>query len=106
MQSGLMAWLVSMGAVILFYAYGAESVMLFTIQGAVMNFNAEYMLAPWMMLFGTLASVGGILAAPYLPIACSTNAWNGDISFVDVTSIDQMDARQKMRGVYSIGGVF
>ncbi|OLQ12421.1 hypothetical protein AK812_SmicGene3648 [Symbiodinium microadriaticum] len=54
----------------------------------------------WNVLVSCFATVAGMFSVPLWPARCARS----DISFVDVTSIHQVDQELKERGVYGIAG--
>ena len=68
----------------------------------MLDFNGLAPVGPWILLASFLATVFGLLLAPYLPRARP----RPDVCFLDVASIHQSDPQLMERGIYGIGRHF
>ncbi|CAE7190269.1 unnamed protein product [Symbiodinium necroappetens] len=74
--------------------------MPFSYEPTMAVFPETYAMGFWVVPSGMIATLVGLVAAPYWPERCS----GSDTSFIDVASIHQVDRRLMEKGIYGIAG--
>mmetsp|Transcript_41305 Transcript_41305/g.96351 ORF Transcript_41305/g.96351 Transcript_41305/m.96351 type:complete len:644 (-) Transcript_41305:66-1997(-) len=74
--------------------------MPFSYEPTMTIFPETYTMGFWVLPSGMVATLLGLVSAPYWPERCS----GSDTSFIDVASIHQVDRRLMEKGIYGIAG--
>eukprot|EP00439_Symbiodinium_sp_Y106_P048821 s2576_g6.t1 len=103
LQSGshkvLFVWVLGVGATAVLTVLGVLPSP-WTVHVHLLDCHLSSAVGPWILLASALATVFGLLAAPYFP----NIRRRSDVCFMDVASIHQSDTDLMERGIYGIGG--